>query len=110
MSRQNGITKKVWITGIVISLLFILMSSAVSAKTINLSDIGIIPWVVIIVGVTLVLLQLIPAAIIFFSTIGIISTVIFKKKKAPEEVAAEEEEMVSIPLYESQLVKSEIEK
>lgn len=108
MLRQKGIIKKVWITGVAISLL-ILMASTVSAKTINLSNIGIIPWIVIIVGVTLVLLQLIPAAIIFFSTVGIISTVIFKRKKAPEEVAAKEEEIVSIPLYEPQLVKSEFE-
>lgn len=109
MLRQKGIIKKVWITGVAISLL-ILMASTVSAKTINLSNIGIIPWIVIIVGVTLVLLQLIPAAIIFFSTIGIISTVIFKRKKATEEVAAKEEEIVSIPLYEPQLVKSEFER
>lgn len=109
MLRQKGIIKKVWITGVAISLL-ILIASTVSAKTINLSNIGIIPWIVIIVGVTLVLLQLIPAAIIFFSTVGIISTVIFKRKKATEEVAAKEEEIVSIPLYEPQLVKSEFER
>lgn len=109
MLKQKGIIKKVWITGVAISLL-ILMASTVSAKTINLSNIGIIPWIVIIVGVTLVLLQLIPAAIIFFSTVGIISTVIFKRKKAKEEVAAEKEEIVSIPLYEPQLVKSEFER
>lgn len=109
MLKQKGIIKKVWITGVAISLL-ILMASTVSAKTINLSNIGIIPWIVIIVGVTLVLLQLIPAAIIFFSTVGIISTVIFKRKKAKEEVAAKEEEIVSIPLYEPQLVKSEFER
>lgn len=109
MLKQKGIIKKVWITGVAISLL-ILMASTVSAKTINLSNIGIIPWIVIIVGVTLVLLQLIPAAIIFFSTVGIISTVIFKRKKATKEVAAKEEEIVSIPLYEPQLVKSEFER
>lgn len=109
MLKQKGIIKKVWITGVAISLL-ILMASTVSAKTINLSNIGIIPWIVIIVGVTLVLLQLIPAAIILFSTVGIISTVIFKRKKATEEVAAKEEEIVSIPLYEPQLVKSEFER
>ncbi len=109
MLRQKGIIKKVWITGVAISLL-ILIASTVSAKTINLSNIGIVPWIVIIVGVTLVLLQLIPAAIIFFSTVGIISTVIFKRKKATEEVAAKEEEIVSIPLYEPQLVKSEFER
>ncbi len=108
MLRQKGIIKKVWITGVAISLL-ILIASTVSAKTINLSNIGIIPWIVIIVGVTLVLLQLIPAAIIFFSTVGIISTVIFKRKKATEEVAAKEEEIVSIPGYEPQLVKSVLE-
>lgn len=109
MLKQKGIIKKVWITGVAISLL-ILMASTVSAKTINLSNIGIIPWIVIIVGVTLVLLQLIPAAIIFFSTVGIISTVIFKRKKATKEVAVKEEEIVSIPLYEPQLVKSEFER
>ncbi len=109
MLRQKGNIKKVWITGIAVSLL-ILMASTVSAKTTNLSNIGIIPWIVIIVGVTLVLLQLIPAAIIFFSTVGIISTVIFKRKKVLEEMAVEEEEIMSIPGYEPQLLKSEFEK
>jgi len=109
MLKQNGLIKKVWIAGLTISLL-ILMAPTVSAKTINLSDMGVIPWIVIIVGVILVLLQLVPAAIILFSTVGIISTVIFKRKKATEEVAAEEEEIVSIPGYEPQLVKSEFQK
>ncbi len=108
MLKRKAITKKVWITGITISLL-ILIASTVSAKAINLSNIGVIPWIVIIVGVTLVLLQLIPAAIILFSTVGIISTVVFKRKKAAEEAYAEEGETVSIPGYEPQLIKSEVE-
>ncbi len=109
MFKKRKFTKKALLAGVTIFVLT-LMASPVFAKTINLSNIGIIPWIVIIVGVTLVLLQLIPAAIIFFSTVGIISTVIFKRKKATEEVAAKEEEIVSIPLYEPQLVKSEFER
>jgi len=110
MLKQKGLIKKVWIAGLTIGLLILVAASTVFAKNINLSDIGIIPWIVIIVGVILVLLQLIPAAIILFSTIGIVSTVIFKRKKATEEVGAEEEEIVSIPGYEPQLAKSEFQK
>lgn len=108
MSKQERIRNRVWIIGIAVSLL-VLMASTVSARSINLSEIGIVPWIVIILAVTLVLLQLIPAGIILFSTIGVISTAIFKRKKVTEEVGAEEGEAVSIPGYEPQLVKSEFE-
>jgi len=109
MSKRRRVIKKIWLTGLIISLL-ILTAPTVFAKNINLSDMGIIPWVVVIVGVILVLLQLIPAAIILFSTVGIVSSLIFKRKKATEKVGAEEEEIVSIPGYEPQLVRSEFEK
>ena len=40
-----------------------------------------------IIGAVIVLLQLIPAAILFFSFIGTTSAMVFKGKKKEEEVA-----------------------
>lgn len=70
------------------------------ARTISLKDAGIALWIFIIIGAVIVLLQLIPAAILFFSFIGGASASVFKGKKVTEEVAAEEKEKVVLPGYE----------
>ncbi|OGP64193.1 MAG: hypothetical protein A2170_08015 [Deltaproteobacteria bacterium RBG_13_53_10] len=67
------------------------------ARSISLKDAGIALWVFIIIGAIIVLLQLIPAVILFFSFIGTSSSLIFKKKK--EEPVAGEEKVV-LPGYE----------
>ncbi len=54
------------------------------ARGISFKDTGIALWIFIVVGAVIVLLQLIPAAILFFSFIGATSTAIFKGKKADE--------------------------
>ncbi len=70
------------------------------ARAISLKDAGIALWIFIIIGAVIVLLQLIPAAILFFSFIGSASASVFKGKKVTEEVKAEEKEKVVLPGYE----------
>lgn len=65
--------------------LMILMSTPAFAKSISFKDAGIALWVFIIIGAIIVLLQLIPAAILFFSFIGTGSAIVFKGKKREEE-------------------------
>ena len=89
-----------WIDGWVDSLL---MATPAFARAISLKDAGIALWIFIIIGAIIVLLQLIPAVILFFSFIGTISTGLVAKKKAPEEVAAEEK--VILPGVEPAPVK-----
>jgi len=75
--------------GLMIGLIS-LMATPAFAKSINLKEAGITLWIFIIIGAVIVLLQLIPAAILFFSFIGTTSSMVFKHKKTPEEAAAEE--------------------
>ena len=64
-----------------------LMASPAFARSISLKEAGTALWVFIIIGAIIVLLQLIPAAILFFSFIGTVTTMGLKKeKKAEEEV------------------------
>jgi hypothetical protein len=54
-------------------------------------------WVFIIIGAVIILLQLIPAAILFFSFIGTATTMAFKKgKKVEEEVLLPGAEPVAV--------------
>jgi hypothetical protein len=67
--------------------LITLMASPAFARSISLKGAGTALWVFIIIGAIIVLLQLIPAAILFFSFIGTATTIAFKKgKKVEEEV------------------------
>lgn len=64
-----------------------LMASPVFARSISLKGAGPTLWIFIIIGAVIVLLQLIPAAILFFSFVGSATTIAFKKgKRAEEEV------------------------
>ena len=80
-----------------------LMATPAFAKSITLKDAGITIWIFIIIGAVIVLLQLIPAAILFFSFIGTSSGMVFKGKKAKEESAVEEK--VVMPGYEPAAVE-----
>lgn len=73
----------------------IMMATPAFARSINLKDAGVALWIFIIIGVVIVLLQLIPAAILFFSFIGTSSNMVFKRKKEAEETAAEEKAVLS---------------
>jgi hypothetical protein len=77
--------------------LITLVASPAFARSINLKDAGMALWVFIIIGAVIVLLQLIPAAILFFSFIGTATTMAFKKgKKVEEEVLLPGAEPVAV--------------
>jgi hypothetical protein len=65
--------------------LITLMASPAFARSISLKEGGTMLWIFIIVGAIIVLLQLIPAAILFFSFIGTATTMAFKKERKVEE-------------------------
>jgi hypothetical protein len=66
----------------------LLMATPALAKSISLKDAGIALWIFVIIGAIIILLQLIPAIILFFSFIGTATGLVAKRKKGPE--AAEE--------------------
>ncbi len=65
--------------------LMTLMASPAFARSISFKGAGTALWIFIIVGAIIVLLQLIPAAILFFSFIGTATTMAFRKEKKVEE-------------------------
>lgn len=81
------------------------MATPAFARSINLKDAGIALWIFIIIGVLVVLLQLIPAAVLFFSFIGTTSTMVFGPKKTAEDLSSEEKKEVVLPGYEPAIVK-----
>jgi hypothetical protein len=62
-----------------------LIASPAFARSISMKEGGTALWIFIIIGAIIVLLQLIPAAILFFSFIGTATTMAFKKEKKVEE-------------------------
>jgi len=84
----NG--KKPWLAGLVVWFI-IMIATPAFARSISLKDAGVTLWIFIIIGAVIVLLQLIPAAILFFSFIGTSSSMVFKRKKETREVATEEQ-------------------
>jgi hypothetical protein len=78
--------KGVWLTGIMVGL-FTMLATPAFAREISLKGAGVALWIFIIIGAIIVLLQLIPAIILFFSFIGTSTGLIAKKK---EKVEAEE--------------------
>jgi hypothetical protein len=57
------------------------------ARSISLKGAGIGLWIFVIIGAVIVLLQLIPAAILFFSFIGTTTTMALKSEKKAEKEA-----------------------
>ncbi len=78
--------KKSWMAIVVIGLVM-LMATPAFARSISMKDAGIGLWIFIIIGAVIILLQLIPAAILFFSFIGTTSAMVFKGKKGEEQAA-----------------------
>jgi uncharacterized membrane protein len=77
--------------------LITLMATPAFARSINLKGAGTALWIFVIIGAIIVLLQLIPAVILFFSFIGTATTMAFKKeKKAEEEVLIPGAEPVAV--------------
>jgi hypothetical protein len=78
--------KKSWMAVGVIGLVM-LMATPVFARSISMKDAGIGLWIFMVIGAVIILLQLIPAAILFFSFIGTTSAMVFKGKKVEEQAA-----------------------
>ena len=70
---------------------FIQMATPAFARSLSLKDAGISLWIFLIIGGIIILLQLIPAGILFFSFIGSATSLAFGRKKASEEEAREGE-------------------
>jgi hypothetical protein len=79
-----GKTMKGLKVGLMVGLMS-LMASPAFARSISMKEAGTALWIFIIIGAIIVLLQLIPAAILFFSFIGTATTIAFKKEKKVEE-------------------------
>ena len=77
-----------WLFGLMVGLVTLTATPAF-ARSISFKDAGIVLWIFIIIGAIIVLLQLIPAIILFFSFIGT-TTGLLAKEKAPGKGAAEE--------------------
>jgi hypothetical protein len=71
-------------TGLTVGLMT-LMASPAFARSISFKEGGTALWIFIILGAIIILLQLIPAAILFFSFVGTATTMAFKKEKKVEE-------------------------
>jgi membrane associated rhomboid family serine protease len=67
--------------------LLTLLASPAFARSISFKEAGTALWIFIIIGAIIVLLQLIPASILFFSFIGTAATTALKKEKKVEEEA-----------------------
>jgi hypothetical protein len=81
--------RKSWFVG-VISSLVTLTATPAFARSISMKDAGVALWVFVVIGSVIVLLQLIPAAILFFSFVGTSSNMVFKRRKEGEKGVAEE--------------------
>ena len=82
--------------GLMVGLISLITTPAF-ARAISFKEAGTALWIFIIVGAIIVLLQLIPAAILFFSFIGTVTTTAFKKsKRAEEEVLLPGTELVAV--------------
>ncbi len=92
--------KRLWLVGLAVGLVT-LMATPAFARGISLKDAGVTLWIFIIIGAVIVLLQLIPAAILFFSFIATSSGMVLKKKKATEEAG----EKVVLPGYKPATVE-----
>ena len=77
-------TRKGLKVGLMVGLIT-LMASPAFARSISLEGAGTALWIFIIIGTIIVLLQLIPAAILFFSFVGTATTAAFKREKKVEE-------------------------
>ena len=81
--------RKSWLVGLM-SGLIISIATPAFAKPVSFKDAGVALWVFVIIGTVIVLLQLIPAAILFFSFVGTSSNMVFKRRRESEKGAAKE--------------------
>ena len=71
-------------TGMMVAIMALLATPAF-ARSVELKEAGAALWVFVAIGAVIILLQLIPAAILFFSFIGTTASMALKKEKRVEE-------------------------
>ncbi len=77
--------------------LITLVASPAFARSISMKEGGAALWIFLIIGAIIILLQLIPAVILFFSFIGTITPMVFKPGKgAKDEILLPETEPVKV--------------
>ena len=77
------------------AMVMALAATPAFARGIELKGAGTAVWIFLIVGAIIVLLQLIPALILFFSFVGTATTTALKAKKVEERVVLPEAEPVA---------------
>jgi hypothetical protein len=77
-------TKQILKVGVMGAIMTLLASPAF-ARSIELKGAGTALWVFLIIGTIIVLLQLIPATVLFFSFVGSASATVLRKGKKIEE-------------------------
>ncbi len=77
-------TREVLKTGMMGAAMALLATPAF-ARTLELKEAGTAFWVFASIGAIIVLLQLIPAAVLFFSFVGTTATMALKKEKPTHE-------------------------
>jgi membrane associated rhomboid family serine protease len=89
-------TRKGLKVGLMVGLMSLIASPAF-ARSVSFKGAGTALWIFIIIGAIIVLLQLIPAAILFFSFVGTATTAALKKeKRVAEEVVLPGAEPVTV--------------
>jgi len=96
--------KNTWKVLSAAGLLFAIASPAY-ARGIQLKDAGAAVWIFLAIGALIVLLQLIPATLLFFSFIGSGSAMVFGRKKAAQEEGDAEKEVIAVKDYSAATVK-----
>ncbi len=92
MLKTKGALKVGLMTGLIT-----LITSPAFARSISLKEGGTTLWIFFIIATIIILLQLIPAMILFFSFIGTTTAMVFKNGKGvKEEVLLKEPEPVKV--------------
>lgn len=76
--------KKITSMGILVGVMM-LIATPVFARTAELKEAGVALWVFLVIGATIILLQLIPAGILFLGFVSTATTAIYTKPKKTEE-------------------------
>jgi hypothetical protein len=91
LAKMNGIR-----IGLIVAL-FTLVATPAFARGISFKDGGVALWIFVAIGAIIVLLQLIPAGILFVSMIGTATTVALRRgKKVEEEIVLPEMKPVRV--------------
>ena len=95
--------KRILVVGLTAVWIALVATPAFSGS-INLNNAGVGVWIFILTGAVIVLMQFIPAAMLFFSFLGTTSFIVLKQKKLMQELAAEREKVL-LPQHVPTIIK-----